>query len=118
MKRKLNRLGEWAHQNLGEAQEGQRNRYDSKIQPREFEPGEKVLLLLPSSDTKLVTRWQGPYEVTRRIGPVDYEIQTPDKRAELKVFHVNLGWFAPGKNWDPVAERSMEKPRSYQRGRS
>lgn len=34
--------------------------------------------------------WQGPYISNRRVGPVDYEIKTPDKRAELKIYHVNL----------------------------
>lgn len=57
---------------------------------REFLPGEKVLLLVPSSDTKLLARWQGPYEIKRRLGKVDYEIETPDKRDKTKIFHVNL----------------------------
>lgn len=48
------------------------------------------MLLLPTSDVKLLAQWQGPYVVNRRVGEVDYEIHTPDKRRETKVYHVNL----------------------------
>lgn len=53
------------------------------------------MLLLPTSETKLLARWQGPYMVNRRVGEVDYEIFTPDKRKEAKIYHVNLlkPWF-------------------------
>lgn len=49
-----------------------------------------MLLLLPTSETKLIVRWQGPYKVIRRTGPVDYEVETPDKKEKRKIFHVNL----------------------------
>lgn len=87
---KLQQLAEWARSNLWEAQENQRHRYDSQVKEREFNPGDKVLLLLPTSETKLLAKWQGPYVVNRRVGKVDYEVRTPDKQRELKIFHVNL----------------------------
>lgn len=90
LRAKLEKLAEWAKKNLAEAQQNQKERYDARVRVTEFKPGDKVLLLLPSSDTKLIAKWQGPYEVNKRIGPVDYEIRTPDKREELKIFHVNL----------------------------
>lgn len=94
LQEKLKKLGEWARTNLAAAQEEQKGRYDQKVELREFAPGDRVLLLIPSSDTKLIAKWQGPYVVKRRLGKVDYEIETPDKRDKTKIFHVNLlkGW--------------------------
>lgn len=76
--------------NLAEAQEDQRHRYDKKVIPHSFLPGDKVLLLLPKSENKLLAKWQGPYTVNKKISEVDYEVQTPDKRKGLKIFHINL----------------------------
>lgn len=90
LKDKLQRLGEWAKANLLKAQQAQKGRYDKNVRLRELQPGDKVRLLLPSTDVKLLARWQGPYLVRRRIGEVNYEIEMPDRRDGLKVFHVNL----------------------------
>lgn len=30
---------------------------------RSFDPGQKVLMLLPSDDSKLLAKWQGPFEI-------------------------------------------------------
>lgn len=61
-----------------------------QVQLREFQPGDKVLLLVPTTEAKLLARWQRPYTVERRIGEVDYEVEMPDKRDKVKIFHVNL----------------------------
>lgn len=57
---------------------------------REFSPGQEVLLLLPSSSNAPETKWQGPFKVNRKVGPVDYEIETNHKGRKLKVYYVNL----------------------------
>lgn len=61
---------------------------------RLFQPGEKLLLLLPTSDKKLVARWQGPFDVVRKTGETNYEIKMPGRGPEIRGFHVNLlkGW--------------------------
>lgn len=112
LKAKLRRLGEWARANLQRAQDAQKWRYDEKDMPREFAPGDQVLLLIPSSDVKLMARWQGPFKERRRVGTVDYEIEMPRRREETKVYHVNLlkKWRghrrgAAGKTWDQVGPR-------------
>jgi len=38
----------------------------------------------------LLAQWQGPYEVVKHIGEVDYLINMHDKRRKRKVFHVNM----------------------------
>lgn len=80
-------------------QEAQASQRDAQIQPREFAPGQKVLLLLPSKMTKLCSQWQGPYEVIRRLRPVDYEIRIADRRRPNQLFHVNVLFLYILKEW-------------------
>lgn len=54
LRAKLKRLGEWARANLLKAQDAQKGHYDEKVTPREFAPGDQVLLLKPSTDVKLL----------------------------------------------------------------
>lgn len=62
---------------IGFQAEGQKRRYDATVQPREFQVGQKVLLLLPSSNEKLLLKWQGQFVITARKGEVDVEICVP-----------------------------------------
>ena len=50
-----------AKDHLRTAQEGQKRRYDQKVKVREFQPGQKVLLLMHAEQAKLFATWQGPY---------------------------------------------------------
>lgn len=54
-----------AQENMRRAQKSQ---YDRKARERSFVPGQKVLLLLPTPDSKLLARWQGPYEILKKVG--------------------------------------------------
>lgn len=56
-----------------------------------------MLLLVPCSSCKFLVRWQGPYTVLERKVPVNYRLQQPGKRAEEKLYHVNLlkKWVEP-----------------------
>lgn len=54
----------------------QKRWYDQHVRLRQFQPGQKVLLLLPTSTCKLLAKWQGTYTVVRKMGPVTYEVQT------------------------------------------
>ena len=52
----------------GKAQQLQKKWYDQNARQREFQPGDHVLVLLPTTTSKLLAQWQGPYEVVKRIG--------------------------------------------------
>ncbi|XP_031684256.1 uncharacterized protein LOC116374667 [Oncorhynchus kisutch] len=65
---------------LGQAQKAQKRGYDQHARHREFESGQKVLLLLPSSTSKLLAQWQGPYLIGRKMGPVTYRGAAPGQR--------------------------------------
>ena len=78
MREHLRTTSEIVQEHLREAQTTQKQRYNTQIQSQKFVPMQKVHLLLSSEAAKLFAQWQGPYEVIRRIGPVDYEVQVPD----------------------------------------
>ena len=50
----------------------------------------RMLVLLPTESAKLFAKWQGPYEITRRVSKVDYEVNMVDKKKKLQVLHANL----------------------------
>ena len=49
-------------ENAKEAQAKQKAYYDQKTKEMNLQPGDKVLLLLPSSTKKFIAQWQGPYQ--------------------------------------------------------
>jgi len=55
-----------AKKELSKAQSKQKRIYNVKSKDREFTPGEKVLLLLPSDNNKLLMQWKGPFVVVEK----------------------------------------------------
>ncbi len=90
MRDRLERYQEQARENLKEAQKAQKTWYDQNARQRQLQPGQMVLLLLPTSTNKLLAKWQGSYTVVRKMGPVTYEIHHPDKRKAKQTYHINL----------------------------
>ncbi|KAI2646544.1 Transposon Tf2-8 polyprotein [Labeo rohita] len=86
----LEQYREQARENLQMNQQVQKQWYDQQARLRQFQPGQKVLLLLPTSSNKLLANWQGPYTVVRKMGTVTYEIHHPDKGKSKQTYHVNL----------------------------
>lgn len=91
-----------AGQNVRYAQERQETQYNKRAKARTFQPGDRVLVSIPTTSSKQLAMWQGPFTVVRRVGPVDYEVLKPGHRWERQVYHVNLlkewktpqGWMA------------------------
>ena len=90
LRAKLHTLGQLSRENLLQAQERQQQLYNRGARLRQFSPGDKVLVLLPSSNSKLLAKWQGPFVVTRRVGDVDYEIVRSDRGGATQIHHLNL----------------------------
>lgn len=76
-----------AHEELEKAGARYAKLYNRKAKGRSFQPGDKVLILLPTDQNKLLLQWKGPFEVKEKKGDVDYSIETP---GGPKVFHANL----------------------------
>lgn len=89
-------MAKLAQDNLKQAQGRQKRYYDSGARLRSVEQGDEVLVLLPMQTNKLKLEWRGPYKVIRKVTDVDYEIQTPGRRQETKVYHINMM-----KKWNP-----------------
>ena len=90
LRAKLHTLGQLSRENLLEVQERQQRLYNRGTKLRQFSPGDKVLVLLPTSSTKLLAKWQGPFVVTRRVGDVDYEVRRADREGAKQIYHLNL----------------------------
>ncbi len=74
LRTKLHTLGQLSMENLLQAQDKQSRLYNRGARLRNFTPGDKVLVLLPTSSSKLLAKWQGPFEVRRQVGDLNYEV--------------------------------------------
>jgi hypothetical protein len=81
---------EVAREHLRASQEAMKTRFDNKAENRVFEPGDKVLALLPMSQEPLAAKFQGPYQIMRRLNDVNYVVSTPDRRKSRRVCHINM----------------------------
>lgn len=79
MRERLKRMASLVQENMKAAQKHQKTWYDQKARDRVFLPGQKVLLLLLTSDNKLLTKWHGPYEIVRQVSKVTYELNMPER---------------------------------------
>ena len=97
MQERLSGMTDLVQENLGRAQKVQKTWYDGNARLREFKPGDSVLVLLPTSTSKLLAQWQGPYQVTRRLGNLNYEVDMHDRQKQRRIFHVNMlrRWHQP-----------------------
>lgn len=64
---KLEELSSLAHSNKEQAHSSMKTWYDRSTRSRTFNPGQKVLLLLPVSNSSPLAQWQGPYKVLRGL---------------------------------------------------
>ena len=64
--------------------------YDRMSQNCIFKPGDTVLVLLPVQGNRLQARYHGSYKVLKRVGDLDYVIETPDRRKSTQQCHINI----------------------------
>ena len=89
-KERLSKACQIASQNLASSQEKMKTWYDKKAQARSFEPGDKVLILLPIHDNPLQAKFHGPYEIKSKLNDLNYIVKTPDRRKETQLCHINM----------------------------
>ena len=97
MRDKMEKMADVVKKNMEQAQEKQKRWYDKPAAHRQFESGNHVLVLLPTDTNKLLAEWQGPYEVLKQVGRVNYQIDTYDRKKRKRIFHVNMlrPWHTP-----------------------
>ncbi|XP_073699461.1 uncharacterized protein [Garra rufa] len=109
MRSKIDRVMPLVREHLVKSQQAQQRLYNRAAQPREFHPGDKVMVLVPNVACKFLAQWQGPYTVEERVGPVNYRVRQPGRRQAVQLYHVNLL-----KKWvgdrDQVAALAVQEP--------
>ncbi|KAL2089209.1 hypothetical protein ACEWY4_016108 [Coilia grayii] len=90
MRDKMESLTEQVQENMKVAQATQKRWYDRSARDRAFKLGQQVLLLLPTTESSLLAKWQGPFTVHRKVGQVTYEILMPGRKRDKQIFHVNM----------------------------
>ena len=87
---KLSRACEVTRTNLKSAQNKMKARYDEKTVDRNFKSGDKVLALLPIPGRPLQARYFGPYTIDKKVSDLNYIINTPGRRKNKQMCHVNM----------------------------
>lgn len=90
MKHRVATIYPIVREHMEKAQKEQQASYN---QP-EFQPGDRVVVLVPTVECKFLATWQGPYEIIERVGEVNYRVRQPGRRKVEQTYHVNLL-----KNW-------------------
>lgn len=79
-----------ASENLKEAQENMKSKYDARTQERSFSSGEKVLVFLPLQENPLQAKFSGPYTVLKKLSETNYLLSTPERRRKTRLCHINM----------------------------
>ena len=87
LKERLKSTLEAAHDELRKATSRSERHYNARSRQRKFDPGDKVLILLPTDHNKLLLQWKGPFKVVHKLGDNDYRLDVGGKH---KTFHANL----------------------------
>lgn len=87
IREQVKELVELSNKNESSAKSRQKLYYDKHARDRKFVPGDKVLILLPTSTNKLLAEWKGPYEIIERLNKVDYSVKIGNR---VKTFHINM----------------------------
>ena len=89
-KERLSKACEIARENLKVSQEKMKTWYDKNAKERNFNPGDKVLVLLPIPGQPLQARYFGPYAIEKKVSETDYIVQTPGRRKQKRLCHLNM----------------------------
>ena len=77
-------------EHLAQAQLAQQRVYNRGAKTRTFSPGDRVLVLIPTVESKFLTKWQGPYEILEKVSKVNYKVRQPGRRKPEQIYHINL----------------------------
>ena len=64
-----------------------KNLYNRKAKKRSFQEGDKILVLLPIDQNKLLMQWKGPFEIKGTKWGNNYQVEVNKK---VKTYHINI----------------------------
>lgn len=76
-------------ENLERRKQQVKHWYDKSAVERRFNPGDEVLILLPSDSKKMSAQWKGPFRVIQRVNDVNYKVSVGGRRG-IVTYHINL----------------------------
>ena len=90
LRERLESMTELVKEHMSDIQQKQKVWYDQTARIRVLKPDDQVFVLMPTTQNKLLAKWQGPYKVVRRMGKVTYGVDIPEARSRKKVYCINL----------------------------
>ena len=87
LRERLDTTMKMAQKELRKNQVRNKRLYDRKAKKRVFRVGDKVLILLPTDNNKLLMQWRGPYTVKGCQGGDNYQIEVNRK---TRNYHINM----------------------------
>ena len=87
LKEKLECVGRLTRENFQKASKRHKNYCDRTTRFRKLQVGDKVLVLLPRKQNKLLIQWKGPFDVVEVYNKLDYRI---NMRSKKKTFNIYL----------------------------
>jgi hypothetical protein len=100
-----------------EKQQDQRNaRLNEDKKTPEYEPGDWVKLRIHERSNKLSPFWKGPYQILRKVNPLNYEVDFPQHLNQSKIIHVQhiKPWHMPiaeKVTWGEFQEKATKRER-------
>ena len=87
LRERLNETMKSAQAELEKNQERNKNLYNRKARKRSFQAGDKVMVLLPTDQNKLLMQWKGPFEIKGTKWGNNYQVEVNKK---VKTYHINM----------------------------
>ena len=115
LKKHMDDVHQVVRQRLKVAADAMKSRHDMYARETSFSKGDQVWLYNPrrvkGKSPKLMSDWEGPYEVTDRLSDVTYRIRRPT-RGKAKVVHINRLWryHTPVFSWESNSMGTREGP--------
>ena len=87
LRERLDETIKLAKAELEKNQRRNKNLYNRKAKKRSFQVGDKILVLLPTDQNKLLMQWKGPFEIKGTKWGNNYHVEVNKK---VKTYHINM----------------------------
>ncbi len=89
-KERLSQTTSLAKKALASSQSGMKEQSCRATVEQQFQPGDKVLVLLPMPGSALSAWFSGPYMVESKLSDTDYVIPIPDRKRKKRLCHIKM----------------------------